>query len=202
MFRNVFYFVASQLTMFDSLAQRRFSKITLGNLWNIADASFKKEKVFFYVAFCYPTASFEPLLRGQHLLKHCSCLFKYTEFIQVQTKGHQRSYNEFGSLRPTKRLVEFKTRTFQFICSILSLKPRSWGFQVNLIDICIVLDFLVNRLLYFQMKPKLLILIYIFNLSSSRHKSVMRVRIWQKKPSSSSTVTYLSRWVCFERFAT
>ena len=47
MFRNVFYFVASQLTMFDSLAQGRFSKITLGNLWNIADGSFKKEKVFF-----------------------------------------------------------------------------------------------------------------------------------------------------------
>ena len=72
--------------MFDSLTKRRFSKITLGNLWNIAEASFKKEKMFFYVAFCYPTANLEPLLRGQHLLKHNSCLLKYTKFTQVSNK--------------------------------------------------------------------------------------------------------------------
>ena len=84
---------------------------------------------------------------------------------------------------PAERLVRFESETLQFICNTLSWKPPSWGFQDDLIDSSIILKFssiYIYSLCYFQMKPQLLAVIDIFKVSSSRHKSVMRMCILVK----------------------
>ena len=124
--------------------------------------------------------------------------------FKFRLKHHQWPCNKVGSVNLTEHLVGFEQGTFQFICNILThwatapklMFSRRFDFYQYYFKI------ILAYLLYFQMKPQLLIVIGIFKLSFSKQKSVMRVSIWQKRLCSSGTCTYLSRLVCFQRFST
>ena len=108
------------------------------------------------------------------------CLFLILRFLLIasfkfRTKDDGGSRNEVGSLNLTKRLVVFEPVTLQFTCTALT----HWATQVRVFKkiwfvVVSFWDFLAY-LSHLQMKPQLLIVIDIFKLNSSRHKSAMRV---------------------------